>query len=163
MKNWYVVYSKPRWEKKVHRLFEEQGITSYCPLNKVHRRWSDRMKRVEVPLFSSYVFVHIEEKQKLPVRETPGVINFIYQEGKPAVVKESDIDRIKKFLSEFENVELEPLTFEKNQRVVINRGLFVEEEGKIIDFKNRKVKVAIDSLGYLLVAIFNKSELIIKQ
>jgi len=121
------------------------------------------MKMVEVPLFSSYVFVHIEEKQKLPVRETPGVINFIYQEGKPAVVKESDIDRIKKFLSEFENVELEPLTFEKNQRVVINRGLFVEEEGKIIDFKNGKVKVAIDSLGYLLVAIFNKSELIIKQ
>ncbi|HRX93358.1 MAG TPA: transcription termination/antitermination NusG family protein, partial [Chitinophagaceae bacterium] len=56
-KRWLAVYTKPRWEKKVNKLFKEKGLESYCPLNKVRRKWSDRMKIVEEPLFKSYVFV----------------------------------------------------------------------------------------------------------
>ncbi len=56
-KHWYAIYTKPRWEKKVHHLLSEKGLEAYCPLNKVTRKWSDRMKTVEEPLFKSYVFV----------------------------------------------------------------------------------------------------------
>ena len=56
-KKWLAVYTRPRWEKKVDQLLKEQGTESYCPLNKVKRKWSDRVKTVEEPLFKSYVFV----------------------------------------------------------------------------------------------------------
>ena len=65
-KKWYALYTKPRWEKKVYRLLSERGMEAYCPLNKVKKKWSDRIKLVEEPLFKSYVFVHTEEE------ETPG-------------------------------------------------------------------------------------------
>lgn len=159
MQQWYVIYSKPRWEKKVHRLLTEKQITSYCPLNRVRKKWSDRYKLVEIPLFTSYVFVQISEEEKLKVRETPGVLNFVYYQGKPAIVKEKEIERIKRFLSEYENVELQPMEFKKDQRVKVGQGIFIDEEGRVIDLVNGKVKVAIDSLGYTLIAIFDKSEL----
>ena len=67
-KNWYAVYTKPRWEKKVAGLLERKGIESYCPLNKVQRQWSDRKKIVMEPLFQSYVFVHVGAGEHLGVR-----------------------------------------------------------------------------------------------
>lgn len=158
-KKWYVVYSKPRWEKKLYAKLLEAGIEAYCPLNKVKKKWSDRMKTVEVPLFTSYVFVKILENQKSKVRETPGVVNFVYEEGKPAVIREKEIEKIQRFLEEYQNVEVVPSEFHKGQIVKVNEGLFVDEEGKVIDTHNNKVRVVIKSLGYDLVAEFDKSKL----
>lgn len=158
-KKWYVVYSKPRWEKKLYQLFQQKNITAYCPINRVLRRWSDRMKMVEIPLFTSYVFVKISEKEKLQVRETDGVVNFVYEGGSPAIVREYEINRIKKFLDEYDNVEVTTEKIEKNQRVQVNRGLFVEKEGTVLDLQNKKAKVAIESIGYTLVALFDQQKL----
>lgn len=154
-----MLYSKPRWEKKLFMQLKELGIEAYCPLNKVKRRWSDRVKELEIPLFTSYVFVKIRESEEAFVRETPGVVNFVYELGRPAIVREREIERIQRFLQEFQTVDVVRLEFKKNQQVVINEGLFVEEEGKVIDLKNNKVMVAIHSLGYELVAYFDKSKL----
>ncbi len=159
-KNWYAIYTKPRWEKKVSKLLTDRNVMTYCPLNKVRRKWSDRMKTVWVPLLPSYLFVYIDIAEMQKVRETPGVINFVYIEGKPAIVKDFEVVRIRKFLSEFENVELEPFNPQRNQRVMVNQGILVEEEGRVIDLKNNKVEVAIESLHYNLVALFDKSKLI---
>lgn len=158
-KEWYVIYSKPRWEKKVAQLLTEQEIENYCPLNIVRKKWSDRIKKVEVPLFTSYVFVRISEGEKTAVRETLGVINFVYSENKPAVVKDKEIERIQRFLSEFENVEVVAGLLQKDQRIVVNSGLFIEKEGRVVDVQNNKVIVEIDSLGYSLTAAFNRSEI----
>ena len=97
-KKWLALYTRPRWEKKVHALLEEKGIESYCPLNKVRRQWSDRVKVVEEPLFKSYVFVRVDEGERTAVRLTSGAINFIYWNGKPALIREKEIDTIRKFL-----------------------------------------------------------------
>jgi transcription antitermination factor NusG len=72
-KKWYVLYTKPRWEKKVDKALLQKGIESYCPLNRVKRKWSDRIKTIEEPLFKSYVFVRVEEKDKTEVRYVDGV------------------------------------------------------------------------------------------
>lgn len=132
---------------------------AYCPLNRVLRQWSDRIKIVEVPLFTSYVFVKISEREKALVRETDGVVNFIYNGGKPAIVQEHEIKRIQQFLDEYDNVEVITEKIEKDQRVKVNKGLFVEEEGLVLDLQNKKVKVAIDSIGYTLVALFDQQKL----
>src|SRR5688572_20945239 len=102
---WFAVYTKPRWEKKVVKLLVEKGIENYCPLNKVRRQWSDRIKLVEEPLFKSYVFVRVCEEDRTTVRMTDGVINFVYWNGKPAIIKDKEIQAIKLFLDEHENVE----------------------------------------------------------
>ncbi len=159
VKKWLAVYTRPRWEKKVNQLLGEKGIESYCPLNKVRRKWSDRVKVVEEPLFKSYVFVKVNDEDRSNVRMTNGAINFVYWDGKPAVIKEKEITAIKRFLNEYENVEARPMEIKLNQRVRITNGTLMDQEGKVIDIRHKKVKVAIDSLGYILVAYIERSKL----
>lgn len=156
---WLAIYTKPRWEKKVDLLLKEKGILSYCPLNRVRRKWSDRIKIVEEPLFKSYVFVKVEEGDKTNVRMTGGVINFVYWDGKPAVIREKEINAIKRFMNEYENVKLHPMEFRKGQRVIINAGPLMDQEGSVMNVNHKMVKVAIDSLGYILVAYIERTKL----
>src|SRR3954470_2713645 len=160
---WYAIYTRPRWEKKVNSILLEKGIESYCPLNKVRRKWSDRIKTIEEPLFKSYVFVKIDEGEKSKVRMTNGVVNFVYWDGKPAVIKEKEIQTIKRFLDEYENVEVVKMDFEPENRVRVIAGPMMDQEGKILEVKNKTVKLCIDSLGYMLIAYIDKSKLISVQ
>jgi transcription antitermination factor NusG len=158
-RKWLAVYSKPRWEKKINQLLLEKGLESYCPLNKVRRKWSDRVKVVEEPLFKSYVFVKVSDDDRTSVRMTPGVINFVYWEGKPAVIKEKEINAIRRFLDEYENVEVKPMNLRVDQRVKITTGPLMDQEGQILSLHRKTVKIAIDSLGYVLVAYIERSKL----
>lgn len=158
-KKWLAVYTRPRWEKKVNLLLSSKGLETYCPLNKVRRRWSDRIKTVEEPLFKSYVFVKVTEKDWTTVRMTDGAINFVYWNGKPAVVKEKEIEAIKRFLNEYEYVEARPAELKLNQRVRITDGFLMDHEGQVVDLRKKTAKVAIDSLGYILVAQIDRSKL----
>lgn len=159
-KKWYAVYTKPRWEKKVNSLLNEKGFESYCPLNKVRRKWSDRIKLVEEPLFKSYVFVNIDESSRNDIRMINGVMNFVYWLGKPAVIKEKEIIAIKNFLGEYENVQIAPIELSANQRVKVTTGPLMDQEGKVVGIRGKMAKVAIDSLGYILIAYIKKTKLI---
>ena len=77
-KSWYAIYVRSRHEKSVHAELQQKGIESSLPLTIVTRQWSDRRKKVEVPLFRGYVFVKIDIKnEKLPVLTTSGVVKFV--------------------------------------------------------------------------------------
>ena len=117
------------------------------------------MKVVEEPLFKSYVFVKVNDEDRSVVRMTAGVINFVYWQSKPAVIKEKEINAIKRFLDEYENVEVQPLDVKVNQRVKITTGPLMDQEGQVLEVKHKKAKVAIDSLGYVLVASIEKTKL----
>lgn len=156
-KNWYVVYTKPRWEKKVYTLLTDKNIEAYCPLNKVRRKWSDRIKWVEEPLFKSYVFVRVAPEEQQRVRMVNGVVNFVYWLGKPAVVKAREIEVIRKFLNEHEEVWAEPVAVEKDARVIIRRGAFMDKEARVVAVGAKTVRVLIESIGYSLVAVVARS------
>src|SRR4029077_10035687 len=158
-KKWYAIYTKPRWEKKIHLRLTEKSIESYCPLNKVRKKWSDRMKTVEEPLFKSYVFVHISESEQTQVRMTNGVMNFVYWQGKPAIVKDKEIEVIRKFLNEYNNVIAQPLELKPQSKVKIQQGIFMDKEATILKVRGKKVQVIINSIGYSLVAFVDKSNL----
>jgi|GEM_PF-5051207 len=98
MEKWHIIQTRPRWEKKVVDSLTQKGIESYCPVRKVRRKWSDRIKTLEEPIFRCCVFVRIEGDGKTAVRLTEGVVNFLYDKGKPAVVKGKDIEQLRKFL-----------------------------------------------------------------
>jgi transcription antitermination factor NusG len=156
-KNWYVLYTKPRWEKKVYTLLTDKNIEAYCPLNKVRKKWSDRIKWVEEPLFKSYVFVKVAAEDQVGVRMINGVVNFVYWLGKPAIVKNKEIEIIRKFLNEHEEVWAEPVDLQKDARVVIRRGAFMDKEARVVGVDKNKVRVLIESIGFSLVAVVARS------
>ncbi|MFT3936675.1 MAG: UpxY family transcription antiterminator [Chitinophagaceae bacterium] len=158
-KKWFVVYTRPRWEKKVAGLFAKKKIEHYCPLNKVHKQWSDRKKTVEEPLFTSYVFVRIDEAEQLSVRLTDGVVNFIYWLGKPAVIHNDEIETIKDFLTNHQNISLQKTNVNLHDNVRIVEGPLVSQVGKVVSIKNKTVKILLPSLGYLMQAEVNVNNL----
>jgi transcription antitermination factor NusG len=160
-KKWYAVYTRPRWEKKVAELLGKAEIENYCPLNKVERQWSDRKKIVEEPLFTSYVFVRVNAKQQTALREVDGVLNLVYWLGKPAAIREDEIDLIKRFLNTHKNVRLEKTQLSVNDKVKIISGPLMEMQGEVVSVKRNTVKVNLPSLGYFLTAELEMEDVVV--
>lgn len=150
--NWFAVYTKPKWEKKVSELLEKKGFEVYCPLNKVRRQWSDRKKTVHEPLFHSYVFVRTEPSEFLLLYRTAGVISLVYWLSKPAIVRDEEIQTIRRFMNDHDHVTLEKATVKVDDMVRISGGAFMDLEGQVVGQHGNKVKVYLPSLGYNLVA-----------
>jgi len=156
---WYAVYTKPRWEKKVAALLLEAGIENYCPINKVTRQWSDRRKVVLEPVFKGYVFVRVEESKKWAVKKIPGILNFVYWLGKPAQIRDEEIDLIRKFLNEFTDVQVEAKGFVVNSEVRIKQGVLMNYKGIVVEVLGSRAVVKIDTLDLQLSAHFDKKNL----
>lgn len=154
--NWYAIYTRPRWERKVARQLEEKGIEHYCPLVKAERQWSDRRKVIFEPLFTGYIFVRLNEMDMTPVRKLEGYINFVYWLSKPAVIRNEEIDAMRQFLQDYERVQIEKTRVNLDDRVKIINGPFLDKEGKVVGIKSKTVKILLPSLGFALVAELEK-------
>ena len=93
--SWYAVYTAARAEKKVKERLDQIGIENYLPLRTEYRVWSDRKKKVSVPLISGYIFVHIKEETFVPVLTTPGVVTFLKEKGKAVAIPAEQIERLR--------------------------------------------------------------------
>lgn len=158
-KQWYALYTRPKWEKKVADQLEKKKVEVYCPMNKVERQWADRRKVVTEPLFSSYVFVYITEQEALSVKQTDGVVNFVYWLSKPAVIRNEEIDTIKKFLNEYDYVTVEKAQVNLNDRVRIINGPLMMWEGQVVEIRTNTVKITLPSLGQTLIAEIRKENI----
>ena len=151
--SWYVLYTKPRNEKKTATLLQEKGITVFCPLQETMRQWSDRKKKIQEPLFKSYIFVHLKdyETQQVNVLTTRGAVRFLWWQGKPGVVRDEEIEAIQYFLNEYRGAEI-TVSFNKGEEVVITEGALKEQKGKIVRVKGTKAFLQIRSLGWNIMA-----------
>ena len=124
LSNWYAIYTKPRAEKKVFERFCEYGYDAYLPLLTEVREWSDRKKKVESPLISGYVFVNISKEQlfdTLKIRGTLGVLRYL---GKPAIIRDCEINNLKILMSDEGQLELLANCFVKGDEVEVVEGPF---------------------------------------
>ena len=158
-KQWYALYTRPRWEKKVAELLEKKKVEVYCPLNKVQKQWADRKKTVYEPLFTSYVFVFVSPEEHLKIKQTDGVVNFVYWLNRPAEIRQEEIDTIRRFLNEYENVLLEKMMVNVNDPVRIINGPLMMWEGNVIEVRTNTVKITLPSLGQTLVAEIRKENI----
>lgn len=158
-KKWYAVYTRPRWEKKVAEGLIKRRVDNFCPLNKVVRQWSDRRKTILEPLFTSYVFVHATEAEHSAIRQTEGVVNLVYWLGSPAVIRPEEIEAIKEFVHEHNNVKLEKTAVNISDRVRITDGLLMHREGDVLEVKSKTVKLFLPSLGYTMIAEIAKNKI----
>jgi len=155
---WYALYTKPRWEKKVADLLGLKQIENYCPLQRTERAWSDRKKIILEPLFKSYVMVRLAPKAHIPVLQTDGVLGFVTFQGKPAVIRDEEIETVKQFLQDYEHIQVERIDVNINDEVTIINGPLMQQKGQVQEVSGKIVKVMLPSLGFALVAI-DKSNL----
>jgi transcription antitermination factor NusG len=150
---WFVFYTKSRQEKKVNDLLTKRGFEVYLPLQKVMRQWSDRKKKVEVPLFNSYIFVQ-SSPDKIPViLQTPGIAWSIRHNDKPAALHPKDMETIHRFLASGLFVESGPMEeFNKGDAVEIIDGPLKGLRGTVIRTADgTKFNISLESIGHSLL------------
>jgi transcription antitermination factor NusG len=144
---WYAVYTRSRAEKKVAEAFEEQHIEHYLPLITTLRQWSDRKKKVRLPLITGYVFVHITRKQHMQVLETFGVVKILHFKGLPVAIPDYQINNLKILLGTMLPVICDPIDYIKGQDVQIVHGPLKGVRGKILLIKGcQKLVITINAL-----------------
>lgn len=145
--NWFVLYTRPRFEKKVEKELEEHGYEVYLPLIKELRQWSDRKKWIEEPLFKSYIFVKTEVKQLSRVAQTDGVACPVTFNGRPAEVYEYEMDAIERILAGPDAYHVEDVAFAKGEEVEIIQGPLKGLRGKWTDYRGgKRVAIVIEQL-----------------
>src|ERR1035437_9783104 len=149
-KNWYIIYTKPKCEKKVAVSFTKKNIENFCPLNCIKIQSFRRSKTLQELLFKSYVFVNITEKETSLLKQADGVISLLYWMGKPAIIREDEIE--KESINDHQNIELERTQVNTSDIARIVDGPLYSMDGKVFALKNKTVKVNLPSLGYIMVA-----------
>ncbi|MVT11412.1 UpxY family transcription antiterminator [Chitinophaga tropicalis] len=130
-KKWYVLYTRPKFERKICKETDYLHIEHYLPLLTVNRRWSDRIKKIEEPLFSSYVFVKTNIRRGIDLLQIPGVIRFVASEGRPAEIQEGEIDRIRLIESQGNDLQREDY-FTAGDEVIVTKGAFMGMKGILV-------------------------------
>ncbi|HTB93133.1 MAG TPA: UpxY family transcription antiterminator [Candidatus Sulfotelmatobacter sp.] len=96
---WYAILTKTGREKNATLLLENSGFECYLPVSKSRRRWSDRVKEIDVPLFPGYLFCRMNPNDRLPVLITPGVVQIVGRGKTPIPIEEHEIGAIKRVAS----------------------------------------------------------------
>jgi transcription antitermination factor NusG len=156
---WYVLYIKPRNEKKLAQRLTEEGYTVYCPLQKVRRQWSDRSKVIEEPLFKSYLFIQIEDHRRDEVFSFPGALRYLFWLHRPAIVREEEIETIQKWLGNYNHEDLQIEEFTPGSHVRIASGQFMNQEGIVLDQNRNRALVRIKDLGLQLSLDLKNNEI----
>ena len=142
-KKWFAIYVKSRSEKKVLKLLEDIGVESFLPLITRVKQWSDRKKKVEEPLFRSYLFVNIPLSDYYTVLNVNGVVKFITFEKKPVPVPDNQIIALKEYLNDTELHSIDYEDFKEGELVRIKSGQMKDLIGRFIKI-NGKHRVIID-------------------
>lgn len=161
--NWLALYTKPRAEKKLAERLKAKGFDVYAPTQTLHKQWSDRIKKVEEPFFKSYVFVRCPEAQKIEVLQTQGAVAFVTWLGKPAQIRNSEIEGIKDFLAAYQGVKIESKEFKLGEELRIKHGRLEDQYGTLIRQSKNKVILEIEQLGMVLKAEIPKSQVELKN
>ncbi len=146
MIQWYAIYTRPRAEKKVYERLIEQNQEVFLPLINRVRQWKDRKKKVEMPLFPSYLFIHFDYKYRFDILPTDGIVKIVNFKGQPAVIPDWQIDALKKMLSHPETLRLENY-IRPGELVEVIEGPFKGLKGTVKQLKGEtRLVITIDGI-----------------
>ena len=147
---WYALYTKPRQEKKVATRLEQIGIEVYCPLIIQVRQWSDRKKKVEVPLLPSYVFVKLTLQDRDKVFQVPGVVRYLYWLGQPAIIRDNEIRILQEWLQNT-ITSFEVKGIQQGDSFEIPSGPFVGKKGVVYKVEKHHLILVLEGLGVKII------------
>ncbi|MEZ5039016.1 MAG: UpxY family transcription antiterminator [Saprospiraceae bacterium] len=149
---WFAVYTRYKREKQVVKRLEEKGITTYLPLQRVKRYYTRKVKQVELPLISCYLFTKITKPEYIPVLDTPDVVKFVRFSKNLISIPEREIQLIQRVVGEEIEVEMEPSTHMRaGDEVEIIGGQLTGLKGKLVSQEGKKnFLIELESLGYAM-------------
>ncbi len=156
--NWYAVYTRPRSEKKVAATLADRGVHTWCPLQRVRKHYHDRIKFIEQPVFSSYVFVQISDQDRAVVLADPNVVNFVRHCGKPAVIRDKEIVQLQRFLTVYAGYAFQLSEIGAGDTVRISEGPFADYTGIVVKKKKHKASIRLELFNAYLVAEFANAQ-----
>jgi transcription antitermination factor NusG len=159
-KKWYVLQTRPRNEDIVYRQIKLKGIEAFLPQVEKIRIWSDRKKKIYLPLFPGYIFVHANEEERFKaISNTAGAIRYVFFEGRPAVIKDREIKLIEDSIKEPEKITLDEKRIGKGDDIIVTHGIFKGMKGKVNEFRgNYKLTVNLEELSYSFSIILSSGE-----
>ena len=162
-KFWFVLYTRPNFEKWIDKNLTELGFNSYLPVRKEVRFWNDRKAIIETPLFRSYVFVKNTMQNKNKVFQVEGIVKFVSFGTKPAILNEQEIDRIKKLCVFEGKVNIEYECLEYGRKVEICEGALKGLTGFITEVNgNNNIRIQIESLNCFACVTLNHNSIALK-
>ncbi|MFQ6610317.1 MAG: UpxY family transcription antiterminator [Fidelibacterota bacterium] len=150
-KKWYAIYVRSRHEIKVAEQLKQKGITHLVPMVKEIRQWSDRKKKVKVPLFRGYVFVNIDlSKEKFSVLQNDGVVKFIGIKGVPSMIPQHEIRWLNILNENTETVKYET-DIQVGESVSVVAGPFKGIQGEVIEVRNTsRLVISFESISQII-------------
>lgn len=148
---WFAIYANFKREKLVNKMLKQKGIQCYLPLKKVTRRYARKIRTIELPLISCYLFVKITKEEYIRVLETEHVLKFIRIGKNLLSISEEEIDIIRKVTGEGLPLEVNPDSFSKGDLVEIISGNLVGTKGRLSSIEGKKLfSIHLENLGYSL-------------
>lgn len=148
MKQWYACYTRSRAEKASAARLARADIACYLPLRKERRQWTDRIKTVEVPLFTSYVFVHVEPHEFYKTRLEGDLVGFVVFEGKPVPIPDEQIEAVKRLVNAGAALETVPANMQPGQKIEVVKGPLMGLQGEMVRHQGRhRMLVRLNSIG----------------
>lgn len=145
---WYLIYTKPRHEKKVHRHLSERNISSFLPTTKKIKDWHDRKKIIDEPLFPSYVFIYLDSMQHYyEGMDADGSLYYVRTGKEIAKVSDAIVNNIKLAADQGRNIEVSDARFRPCQQLVINKGALTGLSCEVVDHNGKsRLLVRVDLL-----------------
>jgi transcription antitermination factor NusG len=143
---WFALRVKPRHERSSAAALRLKGYEEFVPLYRSRRRWSDRVKELELPLFAGYVFCRFDSRFRLPILTTPGVWSILGGGREPVPVPDWEIETLKSVVGS--GLPVEPWPYlEVGCRVSIEEGPLRGVEGNLLEVKGRqRLVLSVDLL-----------------
>ena len=149
-KHWYIIYTRPQFEKKVAGSLTKKKIENFLPVRKIK---SSRWKKVLYePLFGSYVFAHIQEDAVNQLKQIDGAVSLVYWKGHPAIIKDDEINAIRKLTDGYYDITLVRSEVNMDGEVSFIDGAAYNIDGKVLSVKNKSIKINLPTLGYVMIA-----------
>lgn len=134
---WRVIWTRSRFEKSVAEALSSKNHIVFLPLRKEIRQWSDRRKKIEVPLFPNYIFVRAVEADFQEILKIPGVVKLIQENNRPAIIRESQMRLLKKLIENSDYPELEFQTLDEGSNITIRSGPLRGLSGVLVERKGK--------------------------
>jgi transcription antitermination factor NusG len=164
VRKWRILYIRPRYEKKVHQQLLDMEIESFLPLRTELRQWSDRRKKVIVPLFPGYLFIHVDERHRIAALEVNGVLKTVHFSGVLVEVHPDIIESIRIAVEGPRNLEVLPDRLPEGTPVKVVYGPLAGFKGELSQYRgSNKVALYIEGIRNSLVVEVDLTEIVVLE
>ncbi|MDD2412513.1 MAG: UpxY family transcription antiterminator [Bacteroidales bacterium] len=162
---WYVFYCRSRSEKKVLEMLTREGYSVCLPLVKELRQWSDRKKKVIVPLIPGYAFIYCKLHEIYSITLLPNIVTVVRIGKEYAILRQEEIDLLNKIIENDISASTQPISVKKGEKVRVINGVLTGQVGVCYyDSENKYITIAIESIGKeLKIKILSEDVEVIKE